>query len=72
MKGYYVTVKRDQRTGWLFGPVADHDACKLFVEPVRRLACRLDPWCDFDAFGTSSIESDKPLPVGKLNDQFAK
>lgn len=68
--GYYVTVQRGKRTGWLFGPIADHDVAKLMVEPVRRLACSYDPWCDFDAFGTSSITSDKPLPIGKLNALF--
>jgi hypothetical protein len=51
--GYYVTVIRDYKVGWLFGPIADHEIAKLMVEPIKRLACKLDPWCDFDAFGTS-------------------
>lgn len=72
MIGYYVTVKRGNRTGWLFGPVADHGVALALVEPVRALARTIDPWCDFDAFGTSSItrDDDKPLPNGKLNDQW--
>ncbi|RUW55578.1 hypothetical protein EOA32_00740 [Mesorhizobium sp. M1A.F.Ca.ET.072.01.1.1] len=68
--GYYVTVKRGNRTGWLFGPVADHAVALAMVDPVRRLACTVDPWCDFDAFGTSSITTTKKLPPGKLNDQW--
>lgn len=64
--GYYVTVQRGKRTGWLYGPIADHDVARGLVEHVRGIACRLDPWCDFDAFGTSSITRDK-LPLGVLN-----
>lgn len=68
--GFYVTVIRDGRTGWLFGPVADHDVAKMMVPAIRRIACAIDPWCDFDAFGTSSITraDGQPLPIGKLND----
>ena len=71
--GYYVTVIRDNRVGWLFGPIADRDAARAFVEPVRRLACNIDPWCAFDLFGTSSIKraGDQPLPPGKLNDHWS-
>lgn len=68
--GYYVTVQRDGKTGWLFGPIADHNVAMAFVEPVRAFACRIDPWCDFDAFGTSSITTTGTLPVGKLNGHF--
>lgn len=65
--GYYVTVKRGARTGWLFGPMPDHDVALAMVPLVRERAAALDPWCDFDAFGTSSITSDRPLPRGVLN-----
>jgi hypothetical protein len=68
--GYYVTVQRGKRTGWLFGPVADHGVAMVMVEPVRRLAVSFDPWCHFDAFGTSSITSETALPLGKLNGLF--
>lgn len=72
MTGYYVTAIRDGRTGWLFGPCLDHNTARYMVPAVRRLACLIDPWCDFDAFGTSSItrDDDRPLPPGKLNDQW--
>jgi hypothetical protein len=70
--GYYVTAIRDNRTGWLFGPIADHAVALAMVPAVRRLACTIDPWCDFDAFGTSSITRDdnQQLPDGRLNDQW--
>ena len=68
--GYYVTVIRDGKTGWLFGPIADHGVALLMVEPIRALACKIDPWCDFDAFGTSSITTPGTLPVGRLNDRW--
>ena len=72
MIGYYITVKRDSRTGWLFGPIADRGVAEMMIQPVRALACIIDPFCDFDAFGVSSIErlDDRPLPPGKLNDQW--
>lgn len=72
--GYYVTVIRGKRTGWLAGPYSRHDDAKAAVETVRREACRIDPWCDFDAFGTARLESTDPLPLGKIvalkNDLF--
>lgn len=70
--GYYVTVQRGSKTGYLFGPIASHDVAKLLVEPVRALCCRIDPWCDFDAFGTSSITTTGTLPDGRLNQHFDK
>lgn len=69
-KGYYVTVKRDKRTGWLFGPMPDHDIALAMVPLVRERATAI-PWCDFDAFGTSSITSDRPLPPGVLNGKLS-
>lgn len=71
-KGFYVTVIRNGRTGWLYGPIADHEIAKQFVPIIKAIACMIDPWCDFDAFGTSSIESEKELPIGKLNAFIAK
>lgn len=69
--GYYVTVQRGSgsktRTGWLFGPVADHGVAKLFVPYIRNLAYDVDPFTHFDGFGTSSITSDEPLPAGVFN-----
>lgn len=70
--GYYVTVIRDHKIGWLFGPCADHGIALLMVEPIRKIACAVDPFCHFDAFGTSHITSENPLPKGKLNAYFDK
>lgn len=66
-KGYYVTVIRDDRIGWLLGPFDDHDKAIGLIDVVRELACKIDCWCDFDMFGTASITSEKELPKGKLN-----
>lgn len=68
--GYYVTVKRGKRTGWLFGPIACPALARSFVAYVRRVACRLDPWCDFDAFGVSSLTTKATLPPGTLNNRL--
>lgn len=72
--GYYVTVIRDSKVGWLFGPCADHGIALLMVEPIRKIACVVDPFCDFDLFGTShiTVTADGKLPIGKLNAHFDK
>lgn len=67
MKGYYVTLKRDTRTAWLLGPFAKHEAALAVVKPAYDKACELDPRAVFDAYGTSSITSEKSLPPGRLN-----
>jgi hypothetical protein len=70
-KGYYVTLKDGQRTAWLLGPFADHERARAAVRVAADEAERIDPRCFFYAHGTSSIESDRPLPPGKLNDRLA-
>lgn len=69
-RDYYITMIREpgpkQRVAWLVGPFETHAAALAMVEPARRLANRLDPWSDFDAFGTSSLPAGTG-PVGKLN-----
>lgn len=67
--GYYVTLRRDNRTAWLLGPFARHDDAKAAVRAAVDKAYEIDPRTHFDAYGTSSItrESDVPLPPGKLN-----
>lgn len=63
---YYVGVIRGKtRVGLLAGPFASRDEAIAMIEPARRLACEIDPWCDFDAFGTLSLQTDAP---GVLND----
>ena len=67
MTGYYVTMKRDTRTAWLLGPYDTHAEALDNIERGRRLAQDVDPFTDFDAFGTSSITSDGRLRAGILN-----
>lgn len=75
--GYYVTVIRNvrgsraaRRVGWLAGPFARHEDALALVERARRLANRLDPWTEFDAFGTSSMQP--PRVAGRLNELLTK
>lgn len=68
MIGYYVTMKRDTRTAWLLGPYETHTEALEDVARGRKLAGAVDPFADFDAFGTSSITSDDELPIGVLDD----
>jgi len=62
---YYVTVIRGRRVGWLAGPFSRHEDALALVEWCRRIACNLDPWCDFDAFGTASRKGGT-YPLGTL------
>lgn len=73
-QSFYVTAIRDGKTGWLFGPVADHAVALSLVPVVSALARNIDPWCAFDAFGTTGVTPapGKALPPGKLNDHFDK
>lgn len=67
MKGYYVTLRRGGKAAWLLGPFKVHQRAIDAVPEAYRKACEIDPWCDFDEYGTASIDSDKPHPPGKLN-----
>jgi hypothetical protein len=72
-KKFYVTMIRDpgprQRVARLAGPFDDHDAALAHVEPARRLARELDPWSDFDAFGTAGVTAAEHRP-GVLNERL--
>jgi hypothetical protein len=64
-KNFYVSIRRGKRTGLLAGPFTTHDEALALVDKASSLARDVDPWADFDAFGTMSIENyDKP---GVLN-----
>jgi hypothetical protein len=66
--GHYVTMRRGgrpPRVAWLAGPYPDHESALRAVDSARRLACHLDPWAWFDAFGTTSL--DPPVRTGILN-----
>jgi hypothetical protein len=70
-RDYYVSVVRSSKQrGLLAGPFPSHGAALALVDAARRLACELDPWCDFDAFGTCSVPRYPWNPKGKLNLQL--
>lgn len=77
-KGFYVTVQRTApagvKTGWLLGPYPDEATARGHEMRAFAEACRVDPWCAFDAFGVSSLEREDAewtdLPPGKLNDRI--
>jgi hypothetical protein len=60
-------MKRDSRTAWLAGPFPSHELAQALTPLVRALAGKYDAFTHFDAFGTASITSDKPLEPGVLN-----
>jgi len=68
MKGYYVTLKDGERTAWLLGPFSDHERAKAAVKEAADKAEDIDPRAYWYAHGTSSIDTEKTLPPGKLND----
>lgn len=67
-KGYYVTLKDGDRTAWLLGPFSDHKRAKAAVREAANKAEEINPRTFWMAHGTSSIETEKTLPLGKLND----
>jgi hypothetical protein len=68
MEGYYVTVIRNKRVGWLAGPFDCVEDAERRKSLCRRIASDIDPWTDFDAFGVTRlvIEGGGNLPEGKL------
>lgn len=65
-RDYFVTMRRDKRTAFLLGPYTTHTEALANVSTGRDLARKVDPWADFDAFGTSSLPAGSGLVV-KLN-----
>ncbi len=64
---YYVSMRRNGGYRLLAGPFRnDHAGALAMVDRARVLACDLDPWSDFDAFGTVRLPDDN-VP-GILND----
>jgi len=66
-RAYYVSMIRGKRTALLAGPYDTHAEALANVEPARREASRVDPWSDFDAFGTCSLPREADNPRGVLN-----
>lgn len=67
VRDYYVTMIRAKRTAFLAGPLATHAQALALVDAAKRKASEVDPWSDFDAFGTSSLPVSNGNPFGKLN-----
>jgi len=66
-RDYYVSMIRDSKYALMAGPFATHDEALSFVDPVKKEASRLDPRCDFDAFGTCSLLQRADNKMGWLN-----
>ena len=71
-RDYYVSVVRSaKQRGLLAGPFRTHDEALAHVDRAKTLACEIDPWCDFDAFGTCSLPYKATNPIGALNRELA-
>jgi hypothetical protein len=67
--GFYVTIKRGKRSGFLLGPYLSHGDALENVDRARRTAEKIDSWAGFDAFGVALVvaKPERSLPPGKLN-----
>lgn len=68
-KKFYVTMIRDGKAAYLAGPFDNHEEAKGHVEPARNEAWDVDPWSEFDSFGTASVVADRH-PPGVLNERL--
>ena len=70
--GFYVTVRRGSRTGFLLGPYDTHDTAKKNVDRAQREANEIDSWAWFYAFGTARVvaKPGRALPAGRLNERI--
>jgi len=67
--GFYVTIRRGERTGLLLGPYKTKDEADPNVDRARKAAEEIDSWAGFDAFGVTRVQMKlgASLPIGKLN-----
>lgn len=65
---YFVSVRKESGDNrFLAGPFRDdHAGALAMVERARELACNVDPWAHFYAFGTARTEYSYSRP-GILN-----
>lgn len=68
-KVFYVSMIRGRRVALLAGPFVQHEAALAMVDRARDIAGQLDPWSDFDAFGTVGIAKPFGRP-GVLNERL--
>lgn len=65
--GFYVTLIRGARVGYLVGPEPTEQEARDLIPAARKAAEEIDPFTCFDAFGTARLERDGTLPEGVLN-----
>ena len=66
--GFYCTVVRGQKVGYLLGPYPDKSTARAMIPEARRLAHEIDRFTAFDAFGVVRVECEgHALPPGVLN-----
>ena len=68
LSGFYVTVIRGKRVGYVLGPFITHAAALARVETGRTLGAAADPRSVFDVWGTTKVTA-AALPDGVLNDR---
>jgi hypothetical protein len=68
-EGFYVTIKRGGRTGYLLGPFASKTAAEARVGKGVQVASEADPFAAFDLFGVTRavMRPGAELPAGRLN-----
>lgn len=72
-EGFYVTIRRAHRTGFLLGPYSTAADAATDVDTGRGLAHLAAPFAAFDAFGVTRVTTGPghALPRGVLNDLAA-
>jgi hypothetical protein len=66
--GYYVTIVRGKRVGYLVGPCSSEPIARTYLDAARREAEEIDPFTHFDLFGTAKVTASH-LPPGVLNER---
>lgn len=67
--GFYVTATDAGKYFPMFGPVDTKAGAEAIVEPVSRLARKIDPSgrADFMGWGVTKITTPNALPMGRFN-----
>lgn len=68
VEGFYVTIRRGKRTGYLVGPCSTEPQARGFLDKARDAAEKIDPFTCFDLFGTVRVTASRLIP-GSLNAQ---
>lgn len=68
-EGFYVTIRRATKTGFLLGPYPAEEGARTNVDRARDAAVEVDEWAWFDSFGTARVTlgPGRVLPPGLLN-----